>query len=88
MSVGSRRRGDKLIDTPESGVLASCDKSRGTRLDTTQLQLQYPISSGNYARNSVTDKDDDDSYLDSEWANPRGLQKTFQGIDEVDWKPK
>ena len=34
------------------------------------------------------DKDDDDSYLDSEWANPRGLQKTFQGIDEVDWKPK
>ena len=33
-------------------------------------------------------KDDDDSYLDSEWANPKGLQKSFQGIDEISWKPK
>ena len=33
------------------------------------------------------DKDDDNSYLDSEWANPRGLKNTFQGINDVDWKP-
>lgn len=33
------------------------------------------------------EKDDDDSYLDSEWANPNGLKNTFQGIDNIDWKP-
>jgi hypothetical protein len=33
------------------------------------------------------DKDDDDSYLDSQWANPKGLQNTFQGLEEIDWKP-
>jgi len=33
------------------------------------------------------EKDDDDSYLDSEWANPKGLKKTFQGLEDVDWKP-
>jgi hypothetical protein len=33
------------------------------------------------------DKDDDDSYLDSQWANPKGLQSTFQGLEEIDWKP-
>lgn len=33
------------------------------------------------------EKDDDNSYLDSEWANPRGLKNTFQGINDVDWKP-
>lgn len=34
------------------------------------------------------DKDDDDSYLDSEWSNPQGLRNTFQGLEDVDWKPK
>ena len=33
------------------------------------------------------EKDDDDSYLDSEWANPDGLKNTFQGIENIDWKP-
>jgi hypothetical protein len=33
-------------------------------------------------------KDDDDSYLDQEWANPRGLANTFQGITSIDWKPQ
>jgi hypothetical protein len=32
-------------------------------------------------------KDEDDSYLDQEWANPRGLANSFQGIDAIDWKP-
>lgn len=32
------------------------------------------------------EKDDDDSYLDSEWANPNGIKNTFQGIDNIDWK--
>jgi hypothetical protein len=32
-------------------------------------------------------KDDDDSYLDQPWANPRGLANSFQGIDTIDWKP-
>lgn len=34
------------------------------------------------------DKDDDDSYLDSEWANPKGLANTFQGLEEISWKPR
>lgn len=34
------------------------------------------------------ENDDDDSYLDSAWANPRGLKNTFQGLEDVDWKPK
>jgi hypothetical protein len=34
------------------------------------------------------DKDDDDSYLDSAWANPRGLQSQFQGLEEINWKPR
>jgi hypothetical protein len=33
------------------------------------------------------EKDDDDGYLDQEWANPRGLSQQFQGIGEIDWKP-
>ncbi|KAH0793488.1 UPF0769 protein C21orf59 [Histomonas meleagridis] len=31
--------------------------------------------------------DDDDSYMNSEWANPNGLKNTFQGLEQVDWKP-
>ncbi|EAY04406.1 hypothetical protein TVAG_417040 [Trichomonas vaginalis G3] len=34
------------------------------------------------------ENDDDTSYLDSQWANPRGLKNTFQGLEDVDWKPK
>jgi hypothetical protein len=33
------------------------------------------------------DKDDGVEYLDSQWADPNGLQKSFQGIGEVTWKP-
>jgi hypothetical protein len=31
--------------------------------------------------------DDGVEYLDSEWADPNGLQKTFQGLGDVTWKP-
>lgn len=32
---------------------------------------------------------DDDSYVNSEWANPKGLQSYFQGISKnITWKPK
>ena len=33
------------------------------------------------------EKDDDDSYLNSEWANPKGLKNSFQGLEDIDWKP-
>jgi hypothetical protein len=33
------------------------------------------------------EKDDDDCYLDQEWANPRGLSQQFQGIGDIDWRP-
>lgn len=33
------------------------------------------------------EKDDDDSYLDSQWANPHTLKNQFQGIQDLDFKP-
>jgi hypothetical protein len=33
------------------------------------------------------EKDDTVDYLDAPWADPTGLQKTFQGLGEVTWKP-
>lgn len=33
-------------------------------------------------------EDDDDSFLQREWADPKGLKKSLLGTNKVDWKPK
>lgn len=34
------------------------------------------------------EQDEDDSYLDSRWADGGALKKKFQGLESVSWKPK
>ena len=31
---------------------------------------------------------DDDTYLDSNWADNQALKRQFQGLDNIQWKPK
>lgn len=33
------------------------------------------------------DKDDDDNYLDSEWADGGNLKRAFHGIKNISWRP-
>lgn len=33
-------------------------------------------------------EDDDDSFLQAQWADPRGLKKSLIGTNKIDWKPK
>lgn len=33
------------------------------------------------------DKDDDDSYLNSEWADNGNLKRAFHGIKNISWRP-
>ena len=33
------------------------------------------------------DDDDDDSYLTSAWANPKGMKNSLNGCGNVSWKP-
>lgn len=34
------------------------------------------------------DADDEDAYLNSAWANPRGMKQAFSGIGDVSWRPR
>ncbi|XP_063238499.1 cilia- and flagella-associated protein 298-A [Bacillus rossius redtenbacheri] len=34
------------------------------------------------------DQDNDDSYLDSAWADSSSLKKSFQGLSNISWRPK
>ena len=36
----------------------------------------------------VLESVDDDSYLHSTWADNHGLQRSFQGLTDISWKPK
>jgi cilia- and flagella-associated protein 298 len=31
---------------------------------------------------------EDDSYLNSEWADGQALRRQFQGLNDIKWKPK
>ncbi len=32
-------------------------------------------------------KEEDDSYLNQEWANSSGLANSLQGLNNISWKP-
>jgi hypothetical protein len=34
------------------------------------------------------EEDDEDAYVNSPWANPRGLKETFNGTGSISWRPK
>ena len=32
--------------------------------------------------------EDEDAYLNSQWANPKALKSAFTGVGDVSWKPR
>ncbi len=44
--------------------------------------IDYPFSIS-----KKMEEDQEDSYLSSPWANPKGLKNAFQGVSNITWKP-
>ena len=34
------------------------------------------------------DEDDEESYLNSRWADPNALRRSFNGLPDIGWRPK
>ncbi len=34
------------------------------------------------------DENEDNSYLDSQWADTNSLKRSFQGLNDIKWKPR
>ena len=32
--------------------------------------------------------DEEDAYMNSEWTDPHSLKRSFQGLNDISWRPK